>query len=475
MPCLNRNYKLMKIDINNVKTRHVLSQIIVLILVSVLASCGTYKKLEQAPRVKLESTRLGKSNPNDTTTIADSSWMSYFEDKKLQSLISKALDNNIDLQISLSRIKKAEAGLKMSKLNLYPTLSAGLESNITFADNNIENYKLGFQAAWEIDLWGKLNNQAKAKYASLLNTYEYQKLVQTQIIANIANSYYRLLSLDKQLEVTKLTIQLLRKNAETMDALKQAGQQNAAGVSQSYALLYSTQTNIPNIEAQIKEQENIISLLIGSEPVKIDRTSFDMQNIKNELSIGIPAIVLSKRPDVKQSQFDVQMAFANTKAAKADLLPSLRITSASAGNSSTNFSDLFKFNDIAANLVGGLTQPIFNRGQIKGNIKVAEENQKEALLNFRSTVLKAAEEVSNILYGFESSLKKNEFRLKQIKSLNNSVEYTQELLIAGEANYTEVLTAQQNLLSAQLNQINDKLDQLIYGVNLYKALGGGSK
>ncbi|MCT4637264.1 MAG: efflux transporter outer membrane subunit [Bacteroidales bacterium] len=447
--------------------------IVTLVLVLLITSCNTYKNLEQAPKIKIDGDRLNEIQSTDTLTVADSSWTSYFEDVQLKELISTALENNIDLQISITRIKRSEAGLRMSKLSLYPNLSAGLESNLTFADKNVENYTLGFRASWELDLWGKLNNQTKAKYASLLNTYEYKKLIQTQIIANIANAYYRLLSLDKQLEVTKRTILILQKNAETMDALKQAGQQNAAGVSQSYALLYSTQTNIPQLESQIREQENIISLLLGREPGRIERTNFDSQKVKTELSIGIPAIALSKRPDIRQSQLDVQKAFANTKAAKADLYPSIKITSATAGNSSNSFSELFKFDNIAANLVAGITQPIFNRGQIKGNIKVAEADQEEALLNFKNSVLKAAQEVSDILFGLESSLNKNEFRERQIESLSNSVEFTQELLIAGEANYTEVLTAQQNLLLAQLSQINDKLDQLIYGVNLYKALGGG--
>ncbi len=444
-----------------------------LILVLLVVSCGTYKNLEQAPEVKIEGKRLKEVQSADTLTIADSLWSDYFKDEKLKELISVALKNNIDLQISIARIKRAEAGLRMSKLGLYPNLSVGLESNTTFAKKNIENYSLGFQASWELDLWGKLNNQAKAKYASLLNTYEYKRLIQTQIIANIASAYYRLLSFDKQLEVTRQTVSVLQENAETMDALKQAGQQNAAGVSQSYALLYSTQTNIPQLQTQIREQENIICLLLGREPGKIERTNLDMQSVKEELNVGIPAVSLSKRPDVRQAQLNVQMAFANTRVAKANLYPALRITSATAGNSSNSFSELFKFDNIAANLVAGVTQPIFNRGQIKGNIKVAEANQKEAMLNFRSSVLNAASEVSNILYGFESSLRKNRFRKSQIKVLNQSVEYTQELLIAGEANYTEVLTAQQNLLSAQLSQINDKLDQLIYEINLYKALGGG--
>jgi multidrug efflux system outer membrane protein len=205
----------------------------------------------------------------------------------------------------------------------------------------------------------------------------------------------------------------------------------------------------------------------------IERTSINDQLVNTNLKIGVPAQLLSRRPDVKQAELNVLAAYATTNAAKASFYPSLTITSASFGLSSGDFSDFFKPEKLAANIAAGLTQPIFNRRQLKGNLKIAEAQQEEALLNFRNNVLLAGQEVSDLLYGYESSLKKNDFRDKQINSLVNAVDYSQDLLIAGEAIYTEVLSAQQDLLSAQLSQIDDKLEQLIYSVNLYKALGGG--
>ncbi|MCT4615188.1 MAG: TolC family protein [Marinifilaceae bacterium] len=443
------------------------------ILVISASSCSSYKNLEKAPDIEIKTERLEQSS--DTVSIAQNKWDDYFQDQKLKYLIKEALDNNIDMKIAVERVKKAESSALMAKLNKYPSLSAGLESNITIADNNIENYQLGFKTSWEADLWGKLKNQSRAKYANLLSTYEYQNLIKTQIISSIANSYYTLISLDKQFAVTQETVALLAENAETMKALKEAGQQNAAGVSQSLALFYDTKTRLEDIKKQIREQENLICILLGKEIGKLDRSSFETLTEKEELNIGIPTIAIASRPDIKQAQLAVQMSFANVKAAKANLYPTLRISSASVGNVATEFSEIFSFDNIAANIIGGLTQPIFNRGQIKANIKIEEANKQEAILNFRLAVLQAVEEVSNILYGMEISNNKKDYRKKQIDELKKSVEYTKELLIAGEAIYTEVLTSQRNLLSAQISQINEKLERLIYEVNLYKAIGGGVK
>jgi outer membrane protein TolC len=228
------------------------------------------------------------------------------------------------------------------------------------------------------------------------------------------------------------------------------------------------------LESQIREKENAICLLLGKKPGQIERTSIGEQTINTNLKIGIPVQLLSRRPDVKQTELNVLSAYATTDAARASFYPSLTITSTSFGLAAVDFSDFFRPENIAANIVAGLTQPIIKRYQLKGNLKIAEAQQEEALLNFRNAVLLAGQEVSNVLYGYESSLKKNEFRERQIDALSNAVDYSKDLLIAGEAIYTEVIIAQQNLLSAQLNQVIDKLEQLTYGVELYQALGGGS-
>jgi NodT family efflux transporter outer membrane factor (OMF) lipoprotein len=459
--------------------------ILIIVLTAVaLISCQSYKHLGVSPHADTDSIFRDVVSNIDTTTIADIPWREYFTDPKLQSLITEGLDQNIDLQIALTRIKKAEVNLNMASGNMLPDVSAGFQIDHTRTSSgengrDILGYtsnqnSLGFLAYWEIDLWGKLASKSRAQYANYLNSFEYKNLVQTDLITNIANDYYNLLALDRQLQITRETIVLLQESATTMAALKEAGQQNAASVEQSNALLYSTQLSVPALESQIREKENAICLLLGKKPGQIERTSIGEQTINTNLKIGIPVQLLSRRPDVKQTELNVLSAYATTDAARASFYPSLTITSTSFGLAAVDFSDFFRPENIAANIVAGLTQPIIKRYQLKGNLKIAEAQQEEALLNFRNAVLLAGQEVSNVLYGYESSLKKNEFRERQIDALTNAVDYSKDLLIAGEAIYTEVIIAQQNLLSAQLNQVIDKLEQLTYGVELYQALGGGS-
>jgi outer membrane protein, multidrug efflux system len=468
----------------NTKYKQRKSGILILVLAAAaLSSCQSYKHLGVLPPAGTDSIFRNVSN-SDTTTIADIPWKVYFTDPNLQALITEGLEQNIDIQIALTRIKQAEAKLSIEKGNRLPDVSAGFQINHTrtSSGNNSRDIlgyvsnqnSLGFLASWEVDLWGKLASKSRAQYANYLNSFEYKNLVQTDLITNIANDYYNLLALDRQLQITRETIVLLQESATTMEALKEAGQQNAASVEQSNALLYSTQLSVPALESQIREKENAICLLLGRKPGQIERTSIGEQTINTNLKVGVPVQLLSRRPDVKQTELNVLSAYATTDAARASFYPSLTITSASFGLATGDFSDFFRPENIAANIVAGLTQPVFKRHQLKGNLKIAEAQQEEALLNFRNAVLRAGQEVSDVLYGYKSSLKKNEFRERQIASLTNAVDYSKDLLIAGEAIYTEVIIAQQNLLSAQLSQVNDKLEQLTYGVELYQALGGGS-
>jgi NodT family efflux transporter outer membrane factor (OMF) lipoprotein len=459
------------------------------VLVMGVSSCRSYQNLSKVPAPDTKGlVRDTAVNTTDTTSIANIPWKQYLTDPKLQQLIAEGLQNNYDLRIAIKRIEEAEANLMMAKAANLPSVSIGAQVNYTQISSgsrgthvlgypySLDNVnQLGFSASWEIDLWGKLNSQAKVKYAGYLNSAENKNLVQTTLIANIANAYYTLMTYDEQLKITKETVISLQKSAETMQSLMTAGQQNAAAVEQSKALLYSTQLSIPDLEKQIRQQENALCILIGRKPGSIDRSTIQEQTVSTHLLDGVPAQMLSRRPDVKQAELTLRAAYSTVDIAKANFYPSLNISSASLGFAYGGFADFFKPANIAANIVAGLTQPIFAQNKLKGNLKIAKAQQEEALLTFQSTVLSAGQEVSDILFGYRCSLNKNENRDNQINSLTKSVDYTQELLKAGEANYTEVLSAQRDLLAAQLNKVNDKLEQLSYGVNLYRALGGGTR
>jgi outer membrane protein, multidrug efflux system len=473
------------INMNSMLKRNTGRIVFLLLVITTIGitSCNSYKNITPPPQIDTQGIiRDGDQNKGDSTTIADIPWKQYFADPKLQGLISEGLDKNINLQIAVVRIKQSEANLSISRAALLPTFSAGVSDDylLKSSSSNLLAYstnysKVGFSASWEIDLWGKLNNQSRAKYAGYLSSNEYRNLVQTTLVANIAKVYYSLLALDEQLKITRENIDLQQKSAESMQELKDAGQQNAAAVEQSNALLYSTQLSAFQIQSAIRQQEDALCILLGRKPGAVERTSLSDQSVPGQLAYGVPIQMLEKRPDIKQAELSYCSAYALTKAAKASFFPSLTISSASLGFAGGDYADLFKPEHIAAEIIAGLTQPIFNKKQIRGNYKIAQAQQEEALLTLQNSVLTAGQEVSDILYGYSASLSKNEYREKQIKSLTNAVDYTRDLLMAGEANYTEVLTAQKSLLGAQLDRVSDKLEQLNYTVSLYKALGGGTK
>ena len=461
---------------------NILKVLMVIIVTLSITNCGSYKSLHEAPETDTKDLVRDTKLSDDTTSIASIPWTEYFADENLQSLITEGLENNVDMQIALSRVKQTEATLMMSRGAKLPsvngvaqithTQSNGDGSNATLAAGFNQN-QLGVSASWQVDLWGRLNSQAKSDYAGLLNSYEYQKLIQTSLVANIASMYYNLLSLDEQLQITKESISLLEKNAETMMALKDAGQQTAAAVAQSNATLYATQLTIPQLERQIREQENALSLLLGRKPGNIARSNFEDALILEGFENDIPAEAIANRPDVRQAELNLLSAYALKDAAKASFYPTLSISTASFGFMDTDFTDFFDPANLAMQIVGGITQPIFRQKQLKGNLAIAEENQEQALVQFEYAALAAGQEISNILYGYETLQSRMEFRSQQIESLKDAVEYTQELLGSGEANYLEVLTAQRNLLNAQLNGVSDRLEQQNYTIQLYQALGGG--
>lgn len=449
-----------------------------------LTSCRVSDQYKwQWTETKTENLFRDDKASDDSTTIADIPWREYFKDPALLGLVEEGLQNNFDLQIAVTRIEQAEATLGMAKAAYFPDIAlvGQVEHNRLSNGSNGKDvlgyhsttYTLGVSTSWELDIWGKLNRQSKARYAQFLNSHAYRNLIKTSLIANIATSYYSLLALDEQLKITKETVVLLEESTATMQDLMDAGMLNAASVEQSKSLLYSTRITIPDLESQIRQMENSISTLLGRKSAPVARTTISDQVLVTQLDYGVPIQLLAKRPDVEQAELNFRSAFELTNAARAAFYPSITLTTGMIGYGANTLSNFFKPENIFASIIGGLTQPLFAKKQLTGNFKIAKAQQQEALLAFEKTVLSAGEEVSSILYSYKTSISKNEIRESQISSLNNAVDFTQELLKAGEANYTEVLTAEQNLLQAQLSQVRDKLEQLQYSVDLYKALGGG--
>ncbi len=423
----------------------------------------------------------------DSATIADRPWQSLFSDAKLKVLIQRGLDNNVDLKNAIQNILQAQATLRQSKLALLPSLSADATATRSKASEAAQNFpaginintltntfKLSLSTSWEADIWGKLSSAKRAALASYLGTDAAKKAVQTQLIADIANNYYSLLALDQQLAITQATLKSRIANVETMKALKEGAVVNGAAVVQSEASRYATEVSIPDLKQSIRETENALNILLATAPGPVDRSTLSVQETPAALTTGVPAQLLKNRPDVQQAEFALRTAFENTNAARAYFYPSLTVT-ASGGFSSLDLKDLFN-QSVFYNLVGGLTQPIFNQGLNKARLTKAQSAQIQAMNNFQQSLLVAGQEVSNAMYAYQTAVEKQDARTKQIAALTKAVDYTQELLRYSSAtNYTDVLTSEQSLLAAQLSGISDRLQQLQSVVNLYRALGGGWK
>jgi len=456
------------------------------IAAALLSACSITKKYERP--TTLSTDKLYRDEvAADTTTIADMPWQSVFKDEKLNALIQKGLDNNLNLKNAIENIIQAQASLRQSKLAYYPTLNfdanvtrnkqsqAGLNFPPGININTLTTtYKLGLSTSWEADIWGKLSSSKRAALASYLATDAAKQAVQTQLIADIANNYFLLLSYDKSLKITEETLESRIKNVETIKALKEGAIVTGAAVVQSEANQHAAEVLIPDLKQSIRETENALNILLGQAPGPIDRGEMEAQIIPENLAVGVPSQLLQNRPDVRQAEFNFRVAFESTNLAKTYFYPSLTLT-ASGGFSNLELKDFFT-NSIFYSIIGGLTQPIFNQGLNKMRLTTAQSQQLQAYNNFQQSLLIAGQEVSNALYSYEMASAKEDSRKKQIEALEKAVDYTQQLLEYSSAtNYTDVLTSEQNLLAAQLSGINDNLQKLQAVVNLYRALGGGWK
>ena len=465
---------------------HSSNKYILLVIAAALLSACAVKKYERPATVTTDKLFRDEVSA-DSTTIADMPWQTVFKDPKLSALIQKGLDQNLNLKNAIENIVQARATLRQSKLAYYPTLNLDAsvtrnkqsEAGLNFPPGiNINTltttYKLGLSTSWEADIWGKLSSSKRSAFASYLATDAVKQAVQTQLISDIANNYFLLMSYDKQLEITQKTLESRIENVEIIKALKEGAIVTGAAVVQSEANRYAAEVLIPDLKQRIRETENTLNILMGQGPGPIDRGHLEDQAIPENIAIGMPSQLLHNRPDVRQAEFNFRVAFESTNLARTYFYPSFTLT-ASGGFSNLQLKDFFD-RSIFYSIIGGLTQPLFNHGQNKARLTTAQSQQLQAYNNFQQSLLVAGQEVSNSLYAYQMAVAKQDSRAKQIESLEKAVDYTQQLLEYSSAtNYTDVLTSEQNLLAAQLSGVNDNLQKLQALVDLYRALGGGWK
>lgn len=467
----------------NIKTEIIKAGFIVTTAVLV-SSCSVRKEYQRPPAVVDENLYRTDKLPADSISFGAVSWREIFTDQILQNYIETALENNLDIRIALQNISSAEAYLKQSKAAYFPTLSVGpgytfqtQSTNTQFGQiigerRYVNQFDISGNASWEVDIWGRLKAQERAQYASYLGTVEAHRAVKSDLVSSIANAYFQILALDDQKKIITKTIKIREDNLQITQALKEAGTLTEVAVQQSTALVFNAQALLIDIETQIQQLENTISLLKGENPVAIARTTLAQQKIPGTVNTGFPAQLLANRPDVREAEYRVINAFELKNAAIAQFYPTLRLT-AGTGLQSVDIDRLFSVNSIFASVVGGLVQPIFNRRQIRTNYEASIINQQTAYLQFRKAVLTAGKEVSDALRIFTVQDEFIALKSKELDAYSKSVTYSQELVNYGMANYLEVLNANVNALNAELTISNAQYIKLRAAVNLYNALGGG--
>lgn len=445
--------------------------IILSLAACLMAGCGIYKPYS---RPEVETDGLYRDIPaEDTVTLASLSWRELFTDPQLQTLIETGLEQNTDLRIARLRVEEAEAVLQNARLSYLPSVSLTPEGGISRHDGTTtKTYNLGASASWEIDIFGKVTNAKRGARAALEGSRAYEQAVQTRLVATVANSYYTLLMLDRQLTIQNRTLATWEHSVKVLEALKRAGKSNDAAVLQAQANRMALESSMLALRQSIHETENALSALLALPAGAIERGTLDGQRFPEELSVGVPLQLLANRPDVRQAEYSLAQAFYATNAARAAFYPSLTL-SGSLGWTNNGGGVVLNPGKWLSGAIGSLTQPLFNRGTNRANLKIAKAQQEEATLLFRQSLLDAGKEVNDALTAWQTARQRVAIDSSQVAALREAVRKTELLMRHSPTTYLEVLTAQQSLLATELTEAQDRFDEIQGVIDLYHALGGG--
>ena len=444
-----------------------------------LTGCKSLYGNYERPDVKI--TGVVRDPVNDQATLEGANdfgnlpWRSVFTDPQLQTLIDRALNNNPNLANAVLNIDIAEQQLKAAKLSFLPNVAFATTGTISHFGSHTEAtkaYTLPIAASWNVDLFGQLRAKKKVAQAMLLQMKDYKVAAQTSLICNIANLYYTLLMLDRQKEIVDNMSELTKNTWDMMKLQMEFGRARSTSVQSAEAAYYHVQTQSVTIKGNIREAENSLSLLLGEPVHSIARGSLSNQNLPTNFSGGIGIALLSNRADVHAKEMALAQCFYNIQEARSRFYPALNISPTGAWS---NGNGLVNPGKLLLSVVGSLTQPIFAQGKLKAGLRVAEDQYKQAYNTWQNSILTAGSEVSNALVAYNSANEKNELMQQQIDVLKKNVEHSQLLYKQSSSSYLEVITAQQNLLNAQISQVQEQFTKLQSIVNLYYALGGGSK
>ena len=444
----------------------IISKIFVAIVFLSLTGCGIYREYERAEMQFVDSLYRRMSPRAEGFSTGNISWEAMFTDPLLQEWIETGLNYNTDLHVARLKVQEAQASLLAARWALLPGADFNAQGGLP------GQFSASLGASWQTDIFGGLRNAKRRAQAALEQSEAYKQAVQTELVATIANSYYTLLMLDEQLSISTRTMTTWEESIRTLEALKRAGKTNEAAVLQAKANKLSVEANILTLEKEILAVENSLCALVGIVPMQITRSTLADQELPQTLSAGVPAELLSRRPDVRQAELALAQAFYNVNSARASFYPNLTL-SGTLGWTTGNGNIVLDPGSLIANLIASLSQPVFGRGVNKARLQAAQAQYEQAGYLFRQSLLDAGVEVNNALTLWQTAKKRVELGKKQIISLQAAVWNTQLLMKHGNADYLEVLTAQKNLLQAELTEASDRLDEIKSVINLYRALGGG--
>lgn len=438
-----------------------------------LSGCGLHKPYTSD--YQMPEQVMGNGVVESDTNIAELSWREIFTDPQLQSLIDEALANNPDLQSSHLRVQEMEYALAASKLAFFPSVSLAPNASFNYLPNpnsHAFSYGLPINVSWQVDIFGSLTNKKRETEALYEQMRDFEQAARAELIANTASLYYQLLMLDRQLQVVRETEVLWQKSIDTQQAFVDAGIGHTGSVSQLTASLYNIQAQAIDIERTIRAYENALCLLLSEPSHNIQRGKLDDFQLPEMIGVGVSASLLQNRPDVRAAQRGVEAAYYVNKQAVSDLYPKLTLGGlAGWGNGVSGIS--LDPAQIILNAVGQFAQPIFANGQLRANVKITQAQQEEAKLAFAKSVLQAGNDVNNAIATCQSSKDKKGILENRVKALGNAYYASNELLAQGQGTFLEVLMAQESLLDAQLDQVNNAFDAVQGLIDLYLALGGG--
>ena len=448
-----------------------------------LSSCGLYNKYER-PDVNTKGLVRDTVSLTDTLAVADTTsfgnlpWRSVFTDPQLQTLIQQGLENNADLLNAALNVHMVNEALKVAKLAFLPSLALSPQGTLSSFDGAAANkiYTLPVQASWNIDLFGNLLSAKRSAQMQLIATKDYQTVVKCNVISGIANLYYTLLMLDRQVEIITDMEQLTKETWEKMKFMHEnrAGYRSTA-VQSAEAAYYNVQAQKAELQRQVREMENSLSLLLGQPGQTIARSTFANQSLPSEFSTGVGIQMLANRADVHANEMALAQCFYDVENARSRFYPNITVT-ASAAFTNNSGAGIVNPGKWLLSAVGSLVQPIFQHGQLVAGLKVAKDKYEQAFNTWQNSVYKAGNEVSNALVSYNSYDTQSVLDAKRVAVLKKNVEDTRQLMeSSSNTTYLEVITAQSNLLNAEIDEVSDQFSKMQAVVNLYLALGGGAK